>query len=413
MKRYFANPELKYSSVILIIINILFFTLTLLSLKIYHENLKDSYIKSVGAIAVRVIEKRPELEREIMPLVTKEISSTEAQRGAYFLKQYGIDRKLENNLFPYVGDAYKKNNHIISLIFLAMGVLLFFLNSKQFGLIYEKIRKLSYGAKKVIQGDYDINISENKEGDFSKLAVSFNTMKDVIRNNINELEKEKQFLADLLSDISHQLKTPLSSMIVYNDIMISKDLSKEQRETFLSNSRNQLNRMTWLIQSLLKLAKLDAKAIELNKENQSLNETIEEAIDTLESRAVQSGVILVFNSKEEVYFEHDRFWLEEALINIIKNGIEHIASGGEIHISVLENALYRRIVIEDTGEGIREEDLPNIFRRFYKAQTSKKSDSIGIGLALAKAVIELHNGVIEVNSEIGVGSRFTITFLKY
>jgi signal transduction histidine kinase len=413
MKKYFINPELKFSSMLLLVVNVVFFIFILISLRVYNEDLKDKYIKSVGAIASRIIEKSPEIEKEIMPLVTKEVSNTEALKGEKLLQQYGVSKNLENVLFPNINITLMKTSFTTLLIFLFMCSLLFYLNYKQHELLYEKIRKLTEGAKQVIEGDYNININENREGDISKLAVSFNSMKDIIRNNIGELEKEKQFLADLLSDISHQLKTPISSMIVYNDILMNKELSKEQRDTFLLNTKNQLSRMTWLIQSMLKLAKLDAKAIELSLENQNLNETICEAIDAVESRAEQKKVRINFNPKEEVNFEHDRLWLEEALINIIKNGVEHTEKGGEINIGVHENALYRRLIIEDTGEGISEEDLPHIFKRFFKVKSSRKSDAVGIGLALAKTIIEQHNGIIEVSSRIGQGTKFTITFLKY
>lgn len=109
---------------------------------------------------------------------------------------------------------------------------------------------------------------------------------------------------------------------------------------------------------------------------------------------------------------HDRLWLEEALNNIIKNGIEHTQSGGEIKIQLLENPLYKKIIIEDNGEGIKEEDLPNIFKRFYKAKASKKNDSVGIGLALSKSIVEAHDGSIEVESRVGEGTKFSIIFLK-
>ena len=195
--------------------------------------------------------------------------------------------------------------------------------------------------------------------------------------------------------------------------MVNKELSKEQRQTFLLNNQSQLHRMNWLIQSILKLAKLDANAIELVKENQSLNETVQDAVDALESKAFEGNVKIVLKEKEEIIFEHDRLWLEEALINIIKNGIEHTQKGGEILIELTESLVYQRVTIEDSGEGIREADLPNIFKRFYKAKTSKNKDSVGIGLALAKSIVESHNGMIEAKSEVGVGTKFTITFLKY
>lgn len=413
MKRYFINSEIKISSTVLLSLIVSFFILNSLILKLNYDNLKEDYSKAMGAIAVRIIDKNPDMEKEIMPMITKRISNEEALKGKSFLNEYGINRELDGSMFPYINETIERSNYEILFVFAVMAIILLLLNYFQYEFFYDRIRRLTLGANKVVEGDYDISISENMEGDFSKLANSFNSMRETIRNNINELKEEKQFLVNLLSDISHQLKTPISSMIVYNDIMLNQQLSREQRETFLLNDKSQLYRMSWLIKNILKLAKLDAKAIEFNKENQSLVETIEESIDALGSKAMEQKVNINFNEKKDILFLHDRLWMEEALNNIIKNGIEHTDSGGEINIEVDENPIYRRIIIEDTGEGINEEDLPNIFKRFYKAKTMKKSDSIGIGLALAKSIIQAHNGIIEVQSKLGEGSKFIITFLKY
>jgi signal transduction histidine kinase len=413
MKKYYLNPELRLSSVILFLSTTLFLCITLFSLNIYNNNLKEEYIKSIGAITARVVDKNPELESEIIPLVTREANKEERARGEVILAKYGMTRDLENNLFPYLNATITRNNYSVISVFLLIAIVLLVLNYLQYTFFYNKIRVLTLGARRVVEGAYDINISENREGDFSKLAVSFNSMKEIIRNNISELKKEKQFLIDLLSDISHQLKTPLSSMMVYNDILLNKELSKEQREGFLINNEGQLDRMNWLIQSMLKLAKLDAKAIEFDKEKQSLNETIEEAIYALETKASEAEVCIEFDYNKEIMLYHDRLWLEEALINIIKNGIEHSSNGGKINISLEENPVYTRVTVEDTGEGINEEDLPNIFKRFYKARSSRKVDSIGIGLALAKSIVESHNGIIEAKSQLGVGTKFILTFHKY
>ena len=189
-------------------------------------------------------------------------------------------------------------------------------------------------------------------------------------------------------------------MTVYNDIMLEKEISKEQREMFLLKNQNQLNRMTWLIKSLLKLAKLDAKAIEFNKENQSLNETVQDSIYALESKAMEKKIEITFNEREQAVFPHDALWLQEAFINIIKNCIEHTPSGGKINITLTENPVYRKVTIEDTGEGISAQDLPHIFKRFYKSKNSS-SDSVGIGLALSKSIVESHAGFLSPNHYAG------------
>ncbi|CAB1246650.1 HAMP domain-containing histidine kinase [Clostridium sp. WLY-B-L2] len=413
MRRYFINPELRRSTTILLILNVFFMTAVLLNLKMYHYNLKQDYVLTFGAVTERIYRNNPEIAREIIPVITAGADEEEAQKGKHILEQYGLSEKLENELFPYINKSALRENLNIILIFISMLIIFFLLNYIQYGYFYERIRRLNFGAKKIVEGDYDISIGEDREGDFSKLSVSFNSMREIIRNNLNELKKEKQFLVELLSDISHQLKTPLSSMIVYNDILLNKQLSKEQSRNFLISSRNQLYRMNWLIKSILKLARLDARAIEFHMKGQSLNETIKYSIEALEEKIVSAGVQVKFHEEGEIVFYHDRHWLCEALINIVKNCVEHTQRGGKVDVCVMENPIYKRITISDNGEGIGEKDLPNIFKRFYKARTSKSSDSIGIGLALSKSILEAHDGIINVQSKLGAGTTFRITFLKY
>jgi signal transduction histidine kinase len=345
--------------------------------------------------------------------MTGKLTKTEETRGIKILRQYGLRENLDVSLFPYIKDGFSSS--IFSILFLGIALtgLLFLMNYLQHGYFYDHMREFSSAAKRIVEGDYNLKLSEKSEGDLSKLAQSFNLMGEVIRGNISALRVEKEFLVDLLSDISHQLKTPLSTMILYNDIMLTKELSSQQRETFLMNIQSQLNRMTWLIQNLLKLAKIDANAIELEMEEESLNETLEEVIETLESRALERKVQMDLIQKGDIFLKHDRLWLQEALINVVKNGIEHSDEGGRVTIALEDNPIYTRIRVKDIGEIISEEDLANILKRFYKGKHSKKSDSIGIGLSLAKSIIERHGGYIEARSDMDEGTRFIITFLKY
>jgi len=185
-------------------------------------------------------------------------------------------------------------------------------------MFYGRIRHLALATKKVVDGDFDIIMSETKEGDFSKLAIAFNGMRETIQSQLDEPKKEKRFLADLLSDISHQLKTPLSPMIIYNEIMLGKKLSEEQRHTFLRYNEKQLERMKWLVQSILKLAKLDAKAMQIDRRQQCLNETVRQSTNDLCEQAAEANVGIQFHSSKEFEFNHDRLWLKETFINIIK-----------------------------------------------------------------------------------------------
>jgi len=412
MKKYYVNPEFKISQGVIILLIMIFFGLNYFSLKYSHDRLKDDYIKSVGAITARVVQVSPELEQDIIPLITQEATLKEINEGRGVLKKYGLTSELEDELFPYMNKTIKTNGFDLILIYILLLICLLLFNYYQHGFFYKRIRKITTGAKKVIDGDYNITIDENIEGDFSKLASSFNSMIEIIRSNISELQKEKDFLVDLLASISHQLKTPISSVMLYNDIVLNKDLEKKQREKFLINNQNQLDRMNSLIKNLLRLAKIDAKALVFDEKYQSINETVNEVIRALESKALENTIKIDLIQTKDVYLEHDRLWMQEALINIVKNAIEHTRQHGNITIEIIQNQVYKRIIIKDTGEGIKKEDLPNIFKKFYKVKTSKKNDSVGIGLALAKSIVESHEGIIEVKSKVGIGTNFNITFLK-
>lgn len=413
MKEYFNNPEIKRSSITLLGVMVIFILSSCIVIRVNNENLRRDYIKVMGGIVAKAIEKDPQLGEEIIPLMTGKLTPEEEAHGSEILRQYGLHENLDVSLFPYIKDSFQSSVFSIFILGLALTGLLFLLNYLQHSYFYYTMRDFSSAAKRIVEGDYNLKLSEKSEGDLSKLAQSFNLMGGVIRGNISALRTEKEFLVNLLSDISHQLKTPLSTMILYNDIMLSKELSSQQRETFLMNIQGQLNRMGWLIQNLLKLAKIDANAIELEMEEQSLNETLEEVIEILGSKALEKKVQVDFMQKGDISLKHDRLWLQEALINVAKNGIEHSYEGGRVTIDLEDNPIYTRVTVKNTGEIISEEDLANIFKRFYKGKHSKKSDSIGIGLSLAKSIIEKHGGFIEAKSDMDEGTRFIITFLKY
>lgn len=413
MKRYYNNPEIKKSSLALVAVMLIFILVSCMVIRGNNENLRRDYIRVMGGVAARMVEKAPQLEGEIVPLMTGKLTPEDEAKGMEILSQYGLHEGLDVSLFPYIRGSYLNSIFSILLLGLALGVLLFVMNYYQHGYYYDNMRDFSSAAKRIVEGNYSLKFGEKMEGDLSKLSQSFNMMGEVIRGNISALKKEKEFLVNLLSDISHQLKTPLSTMILYNDIMLSKELNREQRETFLKSTQNQLNRMGWLIQNLLKLAKIDADAIELDMEEQSLIETLEEALDALESKAREKEVTIDYPLGNDIFLKHDRLWLQEALINVVKNGIEHSPIGGRVTIELEDNPIYTRITVKNNGEIISEEDLANIFKRFYKGKNSMKSDSIGIGLSLSRSILERHGGYIEARSDESEGTRFIITFLKY
>lgn len=407
MKRIFINQEVKISTFILTLLLTLFMVIQICMYNDYIKTQKQDYIDIIGSIASKSISTNKELEKEIIPLVTGNISEEDKQNGQKLLKQYGITSSLNDDLFPNINNNFS----IINLSFL-LCFLLIILNYIQYFYFFKKIRGLTVATNKILDDDYNYFINEDKEGDFSKLAVGFSNIRRIIKNNISNIEEEKKYLVELLQNISHQFKTKLATMILYNDILLNRNITDEQRVKFLKDNSIQLENMNLMIQNILKLAKLDAKTISFLKKEDSLNQTIKEVLNSFEEFAKTKNINLKFNDCENIVLFQDRFWLKEAFGNIIKNCIEHTDEGGSVEAFVKKTPVLYKVIIKDTGVGIEQSDIPNIFNRFYKSGVSNKKDSVGIGLSISKSIIESHNGYIDVISEKGVGTNFIVTFMK-
>ena len=211
------------------------------------------------------------------------------------------------------------------------------------------------------------------------------------------LQQDKIKLTDAISDISHQLKTPLTSMMVMADLLSDAELPKEKRTEFTHNIRIQLERIDWLVSSLLKLSKIDAGTVQFKKDQIAVKKLIQKALEPVLIPMDIKEQTVSIKGEDTVSFLGDLNWTTEALINILKNCVEHTPEGEVINISFSENALFTEIVIADNGKGIPKEDIPYIFKRFYKGKNASE-DSIGIGLAMAHSIITSQNGEIEVKS---------------
>lgn len=408
MNKIFVNSEVKKSTIILTSLLTIFIIIQGLLYVVYTNNQKQDYIDIVGSMVSKTIALNPELEKELIPLITKNISNEDKEAGQIILQEYGIASTLNNNLFPNL-----RNNYGIFIVSVVLSLLLLILNYIQYNYFFKKVRNISLAANKILDDDYSVLINEDKEGDFSKLALAFSNVRSIIRNNISTTQKEKQYLVELLQNISHQLKTKLATIMLYNDILLNRKLTEEQRVQFLEDNRIQLDNMNMMIQNILKLARLDANAIEFYKKEDNLNKTIEEVVYTFKDFADDANIELSLNNDEQISFLHDKFWIQEAFSNIIKNSIEHTPQNGKVKIYLYDNPAYSRVIIKDMGKGIAQEDVANIFKRFYKNKSSNKKDSVGIGLAISKSIIESHNGYIDIKSAKGEGTSFFITFMKY
>lgn len=276
---------------------------------------------------------------------------------------------------------------------------------------YRDIEQLSSYLRRIYGGDYTLDIRDNMEGELSILKNEIYKVTLILSKQAEQLRLEKEQLANALSDISHQLKTPLTSMTVMSELLSKDNLDQEKRREFTRNLEIQLDRMEWLLTSLLKLAKLDAGTVEFKKETVSVPMLVKQVVKPLLIPMELKEQSLMIEGEEQVSFLGDFNWTTEALINILKNCIEHTPNGGIISITYEENPLYTKIQILDNGIGIAKEDLPFIFKRFYRGKNASE-DSVGIGLAMAKSIIMNQKGDIKVESEKNIGTRFHIKFYK-
>ena len=276
---------------------------------------------------------------------------------------------------------------------------------------YREIEQLSGYLRQISNGDYTLDVRNNHEGELSILKNDIYKVTMMLSEQHGLLQEDKVKLMNAISDISHQLKTPLTSMLVMVDLVSDPNLDERKRVEFTTNIRVQLERIEWLVSSLLKLSKIDAGTITFKKESISPQKVIRKAVDSILIPIDIKQQNLTIKGDDAISFVGDFNWTSEALLNILKNCVEHTEEGGTIAISYTDNPLYTEMTIADNGDGIPKEDLPYIFKRFYRGKNAG-DDSVGIGLAMAYSIVTSQNGDIEVKSEKGAGTEFTIKFYK-
>ncbi len=276
---------------------------------------------------------------------------------------------------------------------------------------YNEIKKLSGYLRKISVGEASLDIRDNYEGELSILKNEIYKVTLMLSEHKALLQRDKMQLTDAISDISHQLKTPLTSMMVMADLLSDSSLSEAKRKEFTKNIQVQLERIEWLVSSLLKLSKLDAGTIQFKKDLVNVKQLIEKSIEPLLIPMDIKEQTFLIHGKEEVSFYGDFHWTVEALINVLKNAVEHADQGGKITIQFSENPLYTEFAVTDNGMGIAKSDLPYVFKRFYKGKNASE-ESVGIGLAMAHSIITRQNGTLEVKSAEGVGTTFLFKIYK-
>jgi len=343
---------------------------------------------------------------------TSQSNENDIERGKEALVSIGYDETTSMRFLPAV-QTYR--NQAMLSIFL----LLVFL----FGVIYLSLflylrrqHKAFSNAENTIRQFLDGNTTSRIEcsqaGDWYSLFHAINEMATILSAHAENQRQTKEFLQDIISDVSHQIKTPLSALKMYHEIIESHKDDASAVSSFTEKSQREIKRMEDVIYTLLKLARLDAGIIQMEKAPENLSVLMQDVLERFETWAEREHKTITLSGKEDVVLSCDALWVSEAIGNIVKNALEHTENGGHIGVKWSQSPLMTQIEISDDGKGIHPEDLYNIFKRFYRSRFSSDVHGIGLGLPLAKSIVEAHGGTISVTSSLSAGTTFTLNFFN-
>ena len=368
---------------------------------------KEMLLTYDHAIATSLLEEGVSKEVIATALMNTETDTA----GNKFLAEIGLSDNTDIENLPYV--SVVKNTTLISLfVMLFLWTLLLFLGTMLFLYRRERLyRKSENIIKDYIDGNYTVHLPQSNEGNIYQLLASVDQLATMLQAKNDTEQKTKEFLKNTISDISHQLKTPLSALMMYQEIIENEPDNPETVREFSFKIGTALKRIEQLIQSMLKITRMDAGSIYFEKSNYSISNILNHAINELTTRADNEKKEIVIDGDLEQMLYCDIEWTGEAVGNIVKNALDHTDAGGKITISWERTPAMIRIFITDNGHGIAGEDIHHIFKRFYRSKNTSNSQGIGLGLPLAKAIVEGQGGILSVQSERLQGTTFTLSFL--
>lgn len=391
-----------YSIIVIFLFNIVFAVINFVQYKVYTR----SFNNKLNILISILNEKYPNIERNDII----EILNNNNVKSDFLLKSYGIDLNKDSVILE--NDNYFRlfsisNAIIIFIAMLTIFIIFLYYNHKK----DKTIQKITKYIEEINRKNYKLDIEDNTEDELSILKNEiYKTtvmLKEVAENSLND----KINLKESLSDISHQLKTPLTSIIIMLDNLLdNKDMEKDLQIQFIQKIKREISNINFLISSLLKLSKFDVNAINFINKDEYIQDILELSIKNVSVLSDLKNVNISIAGNVDIKINCDIKWQVEAITNILKNCVEHSFPFSTIYISFEQNKLYSKIEIKDCGSGIDQKDLPHIFERFYKGKNTS-DDGVGIGLALSKSIIEKNNGYVYVDSKINEGTCFTIKYM--
>lgn len=337
--------------------------------------------------------------------------SAATREGVELLQRLGHTENASVRIFPSIDNSVQLFWGITAamagiLAFLLLGITVRFLRQQEN--LYQKAEGI---IAQFSTGNFQNHLPQNETGRIYQLFAAVEELAAALRAQSENEQHMKAFLKDTISDISHQLKTPLAALQMYTEIISQEPEHVDTVKRFADKTMQSLERIEQLVQALLKVSRIDAGSIVFQKKNQTVSELVTEAMGDLSVRAQKEGKQIVIRGDPEAELLCDRQWTREAVANLIKNALDHTGDGGIVTISWESSPAVFRLVVTDDGCGISEEDIHHIFKRFYRSQGNHNRQGIGLGLPLAKSIVEGQGGILSVSSTPGEGSVFTMSFL--
>lgn len=403
---FLHDKHIRWYCIFIVVLVLLLFLMGITVIDTQTAATKEMFLTHNNAIATSLLKEGISKEVIATVLMNTETDST----GSKLLAKIGLSNSMNIDNF-YVSAA--KNTMFTTLFgMLFLWTLLLLLGTMIFLYCRERLyRKSENIIKNYINGNYIVHLPQSNEGTIYQLLSSVDQLATMLKAKNDTEQKTKEFLKNTISDISHQLKTPLSALMMYQEIIENEPENSETVKEFSLKIGTALKRIEQLIQAMLKITRIDAGSISFEKSNYSISNILGHAISELTTRANNEKKEIVIDGDLEQMLYCDIEWTSEAIGNIIKNALDHTDAGGKINISWEQTPAMIKIFITDNGHGIFQEDIHHIFKRFYRSKNISDSQGIGLGLPLAKAIVEGQGGILSVQSERLQGTTFTLSFL--
>lgn len=394
----------------IIVLSIIMIVISSIVLKAKEQKYQKIVNESIAEIVGKIKEEYPNVKEEKIIKILNESNEGKSE-GQKVLQKYGINIK-ENSAIEAM-ENQEQEIMIINVVSIGVSViLLLIIVNIYYHSRNKKIQEIIKYIEAINNKNYDLKIAENTEDDLSNFRNELYKIAIMLKEQASQSINDKKALQTSLEDISHQLKTPLTSIsIMLDNIRENPNMDEHTRQEFIYEISRQINWINWLVISLLKLSKLDSNTAVFVQKEIKVEDLINNVVKNLAIPIDIKQQNVIVNGSSDVMFVGDYNWQLEALTNIVKNCIEHTVENKNIYINWEENNFYTKIVIKDEGVGIDKKDVKHIFERFYKGKNSSEN-SVGIGLALAKSIIEKDNGYIICVSELGRGTTFEIKYMK-